>query len=158
MLEIRISLPRVLLFENAVLGKTVPREPSRMTSRVRRIAAVALCCMAFGFVSSTAEAQPRRFDGLPIVALDFEGLETLSRDTVEHYLLGVDRGEGWRLDIKELNESMKKLWRRELIDDIQLLVEPQGRRCASDRTLSRKTRTHVHRVFGYQARLSHGYQ
>ena len=85
----------------------------------------ALCCALLSVMPS-AQAQPQRFEGLPIVAIEFRGLETLSTDTVEHYLLGVDRGEGRRLDIKELNESVKKLWRRELVDDVQLFVEPEG--------------------------------
>ncbi len=85
----------------------------------------ALCCALLPVMPS-AQAQPQRFEGLPIVAIEFRGLETLSTDTVEHYLLGVDRGEGRRLDIKELNESVKKLWRRELVDDVQLFVEPEG--------------------------------
>lgn len=88
-------------------------------------------CLAFLFLtlaalSLPAWAQPQRFEGLPIVAVDFQGLDSLSPDTIEHYLLGVDRGEGRRLDIEDLNERVKKLWRRELIDDIELFVEPEG--------------------------------
>ncbi|MEM6796282.1 MAG: outer membrane protein assembly factor BamA [Acidobacteriota bacterium] len=65
-----------------------------------------------------------RYDGLQIVEVVFRGLETLSEDTVEHYLLGVDRGEGRTLDRDALNERVDKLWKRELIDDITIRVEP----------------------------------
>ncbi|MEM1181062.1 MAG: outer membrane protein assembly factor BamA, partial [Acidobacteriota bacterium] len=65
-----------------------------------------------------------RYDGLDIVEVAFEGLETLSPDTVEHYLLGVDRGDGRKLDRAELNERVERLWRRELIDDIEVSAEP----------------------------------
>ncbi|MEO1369494.1 MAG: POTRA domain-containing protein, partial [Acidobacteriota bacterium] len=61
---------------------------------------------------------------MEIVEVGFEGLETLAPDTVEHYLLGVDRGEGRTLNRADLNERIERLWRRELIDDIEITAEP----------------------------------
>lgn len=94
------------------------------------LTAFALTCALAGAVSlaapDAAQAQAERYEGLPIVAVEWEGLESLSTDTLEHYLLGVDRGQGRRLDSNDLNDRVKKLWRRELIDDIALKVEPEG--------------------------------
>ncbi len=124
MFEIRTALPH----KTSSFRETSRPEGagSSAFARGRAWGLAALCLALVAVAAPSADAQPQRFEGLPIVAIEFRGLETLSTDTVEHYLLGVDRGEGRRLDIKGLNESVKKLWRRELVDDVQLLVEPEG--------------------------------
>ena len=128
MFEIRTALPH----KTSSFRKTSQPEiagssaGAHMARRAWSWSLAALCLVLVSVAAPSADAQPQRFEGLPIVAIEFRGLETLSTDTVEHYLLGVDRGEGRRLDIKSLNESVKKLWRRELVDDVQLLVEPEG--------------------------------
>lgn len=51
---------------------------------------------------------------------------TLTPDTVRHYLFGRDSGDAPILDNARLNERVETLWRRELIDDIQIFAEPVG--------------------------------
>ena len=58
------------------------------------------------------------------VEVEFVGLETLSPETMEHYLLGRKTDGDRRLDLEALNESLVKLWDRKLIDDIDIEVEP----------------------------------
>ncbi|MEM9554636.1 MAG: outer membrane protein assembly factor BamA [Acidobacteriota bacterium] len=69
-------------------------------------------------------AQAARYDGLPIREIEFIGLETLTADTLEFYLFGATPEDGRVLDIAELDERVERLWRRELIDDIEILAEP----------------------------------
>ena len=52
------------------------------------------------------------------------GNQTLATDTLDYYLFGPDRGEGRTLDVGQLNENIKKLWTRELIEDIEVDAEP----------------------------------
>ncbi len=69
-------------------------------------------------------AQAGRWDGAQIREVQFIGLETLSVETVEHYLLGGKTEEVRSLDLEQLNERLVKLWDRKLIDDINVQVEP----------------------------------
>ena len=48
----------------------------------------------------------------------------LTPDTVRHYLFGRDSGEAPILDLERLDERIQTLWRRELIDDIKIFVQP----------------------------------
>ena len=111
------------VIRNTLIRDTLIRN---LSSRNALIAAVGAALFLAPPAVPSAQAQAERYEGLPIVSVEYSGLETLSVDTLEHYLLGVDRGEGRRLDTQDLNDRVKKLWRRELIDDIQLSVEPQG--------------------------------
>lgn len=70
------------------------------------------------------EAQAGRYQGQPIQSLKFEGLDTLTEDTVEHYLFGRRTEEQRILDLEELDKKIRRLWERELIDDITVVVEP----------------------------------
>ncbi len=70
-----------------------------------------------------AHAQAGRYDGQVIREIQFEGLETLSSDTMEHYLLGRKEADERRLDLETLNERVVQLWERKLIDDIEISVE-----------------------------------
>ncbi len=71
-----------------------------------------------------ALAQTGRWDGARISEVQFIGLDTLSAETVEHYLLG-RKTEGARsLDLEQLNERLIKLWDRKLVDDVEVMVEP----------------------------------
>ncbi|MEM8931368.1 MAG: POTRA domain-containing protein, partial [Acidobacteriota bacterium] len=83
-------------------------------------------CAALLVPPGAAFAQPEQYDGLPIREIAIDGLETLTQDTVEHYLLGPDRGQGRRLDLSDLDRRIKELWKRELIDGIQVAAERQG--------------------------------
>ncbi len=89
-----------------------------------RIMAMAMICM--GLAAGEAGAQPGRYQGAPIRQLEFHGLDTLSAETMEHYLLGRKTEEVRRLDLEQLNERVLRLWERKLIDDIDIEVEPQG--------------------------------
>ena len=81
--------------------------------------------LALALVSWDASAQPGRFEGQPIVAVEYEGLVTLAEDTVDHYLFGRQRdGETRLLDLAELDSRVRRLWDRELIDDIAIEAEP----------------------------------
>lgn len=73
-----------------------------------------------------AAAQSERYDGLPIRQIEWQGLRTLSADSMEHYLLGPARGGERRLDLAQLNAHLHQLWERELVDDISIAAEPQG--------------------------------
>lgn len=93
--------------------------------RTRNLLVLCLCA-ALLFPPGAVFGQAQRFDGLPIREIEVRGLETLTQDTVEHYLLGPDRGQGRRLDLAELDRRIDELWKRELIDDIDVSAEPSG--------------------------------
>lgn len=63
----------------------------------------------------------QELNGSDIVSIEFEGLVTLTPDTVEFYL-GLERGE--RLDWRRLDEAMRELWDRQLIEDITIEASP----------------------------------
>lgn len=72
-----------------------------------------------------AEAQPGRWAGQPIVEVEYQGLVTLTEDTVDHYLFGRQGDdETRRLDLDELDRRIQRLWDRELVDDIAVEAEP----------------------------------
>lgn len=56
-----------------------------------------------------------------VEAVEFRGLETLSEETLLYYL-GIQTGQPLAED--QLNENIKRLWERGLVDDIQIEVEP----------------------------------
>ena len=77
------------------------------------------------FLPALAAAQVGRFDGMPIHKIEYVGIETLSEDTLAHYLFGPERGER-RLDLADLDERIKTMWKRELIDDLQVEAKEDG--------------------------------
>jgi outer membrane protein insertion porin family len=87
-----------------------------------RVALMAWLIASFALAS--AGAQALRYDGQVIQEIEYRGLQGLPSDTMEHYLFGRPTEEPRRLDIEELNRQIKRLWDRELIDDIQIEVEP----------------------------------
>ncbi len=70
-------------------------------------------------VPALAAAQIGRFDGQPIRKIEYIGIETLSEETLAHYLFGPERGER-RLDLADLDDRLRTMWKRELIDDLQV--------------------------------------
>jgi len=56
-----------------------------------------------------------------VAAVELRGLQTLSEETLLYYL-GIQVGEPLRED--QLNENIKKLWARGLVDDIRIETEP----------------------------------
>ncbi len=75
------------------------------------------------WVSVPLCAQTDRFDGEPIVEVEYVGT-SLSADTLKHYLFGRDTGEQPSLDLDALNTRIQRLWDRDLIEDLALEVEP----------------------------------
>lgn len=61
--------------------------------------------------------------GRPIVSVEYEGVETLSEDSLSYYL-DLEPGKPW--DPGRLNDRIKDLWGRELIDDIKVDAEAEG--------------------------------
>jgi outer membrane protein insertion porin family len=59
--------------------------------------------------------------GKTIVSIEFEGLATLTADTLEFYL-GLE--EGGRLDWDRLDGAIRELWDRQLIEDITVEASP----------------------------------
>ncbi len=69
-------------------------------------------------------AQAARYQDQPIQAIEYQGLVTLGEETMNHYLFGKQADGPRRLDVEDLDERIRKLWDRELIDDISVQVEP----------------------------------
>lgn len=61
--------------------------------------------------------------GRPIVSVEYAGVETLSEDSLNYYL-DIEAGKPW--DPGRVNERIKDLWERKLIDDISIAAEEQG--------------------------------
>lgn len=59
--------------------------------------------------------------GQRIDAIEFQGLRALSEETLLYYL-GLERGQA--LDTARLDQNIKALWDRNLIDDIQVDAQP----------------------------------
>lgn len=94
-------------------------------SRLRWRGSVMLLLLALVSALPVA-AQTERYDGLPIRQIEWQGMRTLSEDSMEHYLLGPARGGERRLDLAQLNQRIHQLWDRELVDDLDVKVERQG--------------------------------
>ncbi len=61
--------------------------------------------------------------GRPIVSVEYAGVETLSEDSLSYYL-DIETGKPW--DPGRVNERIKELWERKLIDDISIAAEARG--------------------------------
>ena len=83
-----------------------------------------LMAVGLGWASLANAQSAGRYDGQIIQGVEYQGLETLSEDTLEHYLLGRRTDEPRRLDLAELDRRIRKLWDRQLIDDIKVSAEP----------------------------------
>lgn len=68
-------------------------------------------------------ATPGSFDGRTVTAIEVRGLRQLSPETVLFYL-GLE--EGQVLDTSELNDSLKSLWSRQLVDDVTIEAFAEG--------------------------------
>ena len=87
-------------------------------------AALPLAGAALLLTGGDARAQADPLGGAEIREVEFVGLETLSAETMEHYLLGRKTGDSRRFDREELNERLGKLWERKLVDDVEITAEP----------------------------------
>ncbi len=61
--------------------------------------------------------------GRPIASVEYTGVETLSEESLSYYL-DLEPGKPW--DPGRLNDRIKELWGRELIDDISVKAEAEG--------------------------------
>ncbi len=61
--------------------------------------------------------------GRPIASVEYTGVETLSEESLSYYL-DLEPGKPW--DPGRLNDRIKELWERELIDDISVEAEAEG--------------------------------
>ena len=84
-----------------------------LRSLIGRIACVCLLLS----LPALAALEAQELNGATIVSIEFDGLVTLTPDTVEFYL-GVERGA--RLDWRRLDQAIRELWSRQLIDDISV--------------------------------------
>lgn len=71
-----------------------------------------------------AASQAIRYDGQPILEVEYSTAGSLPPETMDHYLFSRRRGTDYpNLDITDLDQRIKTLWDRELIDDIKIEVE-----------------------------------
>lgn len=93
----------------------------RMSIRAGLRLAVAIVT---GMLLAVAAAQPVAAQGSPpqvIQEIEFEGLQALSADSLLYYL-GLERGAV--LDEAALNRQIHELWRRQLLDDVDVEQVP----------------------------------
>lgn len=107
----------------------------RSSTRTQRNLARLLLTTTFWFTWSLAvppvSAQPMRpdppgqalaaFEGQTVVDIEFIGNRTLAEDTLQYYL---DLAPGSTFSRAELDANIKRLWDRELIDDISVEALP----------------------------------
>ncbi len=103
----------------------IPGAPARPYRRGRSAIAVVLAAVLFLPGLAAAQLGLGRFDGLPIRKIDYVGIQTLSEETLAHYLFGPARGER-RLDLADLDARIKTMWKRELLDDIAVEAREDG--------------------------------
>lgn len=102
----------------------VGRRRPRRWRAVRRLMAASLLSLLFsgGVRAARAQALPQpTANGRTIESIEFKGLKALSEDTLRYYL-GLEPGQP--LNEEALNQNIKKLWDRNLVDDIQVESVP----------------------------------
>ncbi len=114
------------------------RKPRRWRTARRLMAASLLPMLVSGGLSAHAQTpttsssprppspqppfpQPPGVNGRAIEAIEFKGLKALSEETLRFYL-GIAPGQP--LDEDALNKNIKKLWDRNLVDDVQVESVP----------------------------------
>ncbi len=70
-----------------------------------------------------APASAQFLVGRPIASVEYTGVETLSEESLNYYL-DLEAGKPW--DPGRVNDRLKSLWEREMIDDISISAEPEG--------------------------------
>jgi outer membrane protein insertion porin family len=86
----------------------------------RLLAALLLPLLISGGIPARAQG-PQTANGRTIEAVEFRGAKNLSEDTLRYYL-GIEPGQP--LDEADLNRSIKELWERNLVDDVQVESVP----------------------------------
>ena len=84
-------------------------------------AAATLSLLLAGPARAAAEAE--ELTGKPIAAIEFEGLRTLSEETLRYYL-GLEVGQAF--DPLALDKNLHALWDRHLLDDIAVEASPSA--------------------------------
>ncbi|MBZ0113991.1 MAG: outer membrane protein assembly factor BamA [Thermoanaerobaculia bacterium] len=93
----------------------------RIGALATRVAGMALWCLVMAGASVAQLAPPT--SGPVIKGVEYEGLTSLSAETVSYYL-GLEIGQP--LDILELNRRIHTLWDRGLIDDLVISEHSEG--------------------------------
>lgn len=94
---------------------------STSESMIRRSVAVILCGVMSLGMPVAVPAQEESFTGRTVESIEVRGLETLSEETILFYL-GLEPGVV--LDEVALNEKVRELWERDLIDDLTVEALP----------------------------------
>lgn len=81
-----------------------------------------LLAAGLALAPATTTAQ-QELAGRPIRSIAVEGGTSLPEDTLLYYL-GIEQGQAF--DPQALNDSIHRLWQRQLIDDIEVDAQPQG--------------------------------
>lgn len=76
----------------------------------------------FALIPAFASAQTGHLAEQPILAVEFQGLEALTEETLLHYLFGPSGPV--ELDLPDLDQGIHRLWNRGLVDDLQITAEP----------------------------------
>lgn len=102
-----------------------PVLPSRSSRTRRGLARLLLVTVLwFSWASAApplaAQGEPS-FEGATIVSIEFIGNRSLAEDTLQYYL-GVEPGDA--LSRAELDRNIKRLWDRELVDDVSVEALP----------------------------------
>jgi outer membrane protein insertion porin family len=83
--------------------------------------ALAFVLLSLGLVASARGASEADLAGQPIVSVEFQGLRTLSEETLRYYL-AIEPGTTF--DPAALDRNIHELWDRHLLDDISVEAAP----------------------------------
>ncbi|HEY9421428.1 MAG TPA: outer membrane protein assembly factor BamA, partial [Thermoanaerobaculia bacterium] len=95
----------------------VGRRGSPRWKATRRLFAASLLPLLISGGMPARAQDPQPVNGRTIEAVEFRGLQGLSEDTLRYYL-GIEPGQP--LDQEALNQNIKQLWERNLVDDVQV--------------------------------------
>lgn len=100
----------------------LPSRSSRTRRGLARLLLGTLLWLSWSASVPAAAAQDQAsFEGQTVVAIEFIGNKTLAEDTLRYYL-GIEPGQP--LVRSQLDHNVKRLWDRELIDDISIEALP----------------------------------
>ncbi len=107
--------------------KRGPQAPGAAAARPTRVAdrkpALFLLVAAVVAILAPGAAAGQSLEGLPIRAIEFEGLSSLAAETLEFYLA---LEEGAAYDRDALNRNLHRLWGTQLIDDVTVEAVAEG--------------------------------
>lgn len=101
-----------------------PARIDRLRQLLARTLVATLLWLSWGTAVPPLQGQapaPASYEGATIVAIELVGNRTLAQDTLEYYL---DLEAGEPFSRSELDRNIKRLWDRELIDDITVEAVP----------------------------------